>query len=280
LAPGNIHVLGDPGMLEQVLLNLAVNARDAMPGGGEIAIALDRVTLTSATALHPKSQPGNYARLTFRDTGCGIAPEHLAQIFEPFFTTKAVGKGTGLGLATVHGILEQHEGWIEVESQVGQGTAFILYLPGLAGDTIHLDRPDADRKVRGGRETILVVEDELVLRLLITRALEAYGYRVIAASTGLAALELWDEHCSVVDLLLADIVMPDGVSGGRLADQLRAEKPGLKVLFMSGYPGDIAGRGLDLREGYNFLQKPFSAAQLAQAVRDSLDVVRAGPMGG
>jgi PAS domain S-box-containing protein len=270
-APGGLLVHGDPGMLEQVLLNLAVNARDAMPGGGEIAIELERVDLDLTSALHPKSQPGAYIRLSVRDTGCGIAPEHLSQVFEPFFTTKEIGKGTGLGLATVHGILEQHHGWIEVESRLGQGTTFFLYLPRLNDETVRSYRQNSAPKVRGGKETILLVEDEMVLRLLTARSLEGCGYRVLTAPTGAAALNLWSEQAGRVDLLLTDVVMPEGVSGGQLAEQLRAQQPSLKVLFMSGYPGDVAGRGLDLREGKNFLQKPFISAQLAQAVRDCLD---------
>jgi PAS domain S-box-containing protein len=274
-APGSLRVHADPGMIEQVLLNLAVNARDAMPEGGEIAISLEPVALDGRSCPHPNASPGNYVRLRFSDTGCGIAPEHLGQIFNPFFTTKDVDKGTGLGLATVYGILEQHQGWIDVESQPGQGTSFVIHLPQWAQGTSAKDEDEAPVPVRGGDETILLVEDELVLRMLAARVLERHGYKVIAAPSGAAALGIWEEHRAAVALLLTDVVMPDGVSGGKLAEQLRAQKPALKVLFMSGYTGEIAGRGLNLREGVNFLQKPFSPTRLAQVVRDCLDAAPA-----
>jgi CheY-like chemotaxis protein len=265
-------IYGDPGMIEQVLLNLAVNARDAMPAGGEIAIEVARITLDeAASALRPQSRPGDFIRLIFRDTGSGIAPEHLPRIFEPFFTTKDVGKGTGLGLATVHGIVAQHQGWIDVESTLGKGTKFHIYLPRLASaQPAEAAGPPAAR-VRGGNETILLVEDEVSVRTLAVIVLERHGYRVIEARNGVAALKLWSQHRAAVDLLLTDLIMPEGLSGRELAEQLRADKPELRVIYMSGYPGETAGRGLDLREGVNFLAKPFGTAKLAQAVRDCLD---------
>ena len=264
-------VHGDPGMLEQVLLNLTVNARDAMLNGGEIAVTLTQTTFDGATGLRPPARPGEYVRLSVSDTGNGIAPEHLPRIFEPFFTTKDVGKGTGLGLATVHGIVEQHHGWIEVESSPGEGATFHVYLPRLV---VPAKSPAGlpDRKtVSGGNETILLVEDEIALRLLAARVLKRYGYRVIEAANGVEAQRAWEQHKQSVNLLLTDIVMPEGISGRELAELLRADRPGLKVIYMSGYPGDVAGRGLDLREGVNYLKKPFGLIPLAEVVRRCLD---------
>lgn len=203
-----------------------------------------------------------------------MRPNILPRIFEPFFTTKDVGKGTGLGLATVHGIVEQHDGWIEVESQPGKGTTFQIHLPRLADQGQIQEATQLAAQVRGGRETILLVEDEVSVRTLAVHVLERYGYRVIEATNGVAALKVWPQHRAAVDLLLTDIIMPEGLSGRELAEQLRADKPGLKVIYMSGYSGETAGRGMNLREGIDFLAKPFGTAKLAQAVRDCLD---AGP---
>ena len=272
LAPGAAPVWADPSMMEQVLMNLAVNARDALPAGGQITITVGSLTVDAATAAARKVQAGAFFRLTVRDNGTGIPPEHLPHIFEPFFTTKDVGQGTGLGLATVYGIVEQHQGWIEVESHLGQGTAFHIHLPCLAVAAPAGAKAPARPRPRGGSETILLVEDAEGLRKMAALCLTQYGYRVLPAASGAAALELWRQHPGAVDLLLTDIIMPDGVSGGQLAQQLQAEKPGLKVFYMSGYPGDVAGRGgLELHEGVNFLQKPFTGAKLAQTVRDCLD---------
>jgi two-component system, cell cycle sensor histidine kinase and response regulator CckA len=272
LLPGGAPVKADAGMLEQVLLNLAVNARDAMPRGGEVRIGLDSVSFDPAGASRSAgARPGSFIRLTVRDNGSGIDPDHLSHIFEPFFTTKEIGKGTGLGLATVHGIVAQHQGWIAVESQPGSGATFIIHLPRLEqAEASRVHEPETVA-MPGGSETILVVEDEPAVRTLAVRILSTRGYRVLAAPSGAAALEMWPEHSAVVDLLLTDLVMPGGVSGPQLAERLRAEKPELTVIYMSGYAGDTAGRGLDLREGVNFLQKPFSPSQLVQAVRQSLD---------
>jgi two-component system cell cycle sensor histidine kinase/response regulator CckA len=272
LLNGGAPVYADPGMIEQVLLNLAVNARDAMPKGGQISISITAVSFdAAAAALRPHGRPGQFIRLSFSDTGCGIPSEHLPRIFEPFFTTKDIGKGTGLGLATVDGIVAQHQGWIEVQSTVGQGTTFHVYLPRWTESAPAQTATRAAAPVRGGHETILLVEDESPLRGFVIRVLERYGYRVLAASDGVAALELWRQHRDAVDLLLTDIIMPEGLSGPELAGQLAAAKPGLKVIYMSGYSGDKAGRNLKLREGFNFLEKPFGAVKLAQTVRQRLD---------
>ncbi len=268
LLPGGAWVDGDSSMIEQVLVNLAVNARDAMPGGGELWIELDDVSLDeTAGRRHPAARPGAFICLSLRDTGRGIAPDDLPHIFEPFFTTKEVGKGTGLGLATVHGIVEQHHGWIEVESLPGQGATFRVHLPRLPQGGTLADGPRGSSQVFGGNESILVVEDEPAVRALAMKILGAKGYRVQEASSGAAALELYRQQAGKFDLLLTDLIMPGGVSGAQLAAQLRTEQPGLRVIYMSGYRGDLAGVGA----GVNFLQKPFDPAHLAKVVRACLD---------
>jgi len=268
LLAGGAWVEADPGMIEQVLLNLAVNARDAMPAGGDLWLGVEVVTLDeSAAARHPAARPGNFVCLSLRDTGNGIAADHLPHIFEPFFTTKEVGKGTGLGLATVHGIVEQHHGWIEVESEAGRGSAFRVYLPRISGGAGPPAVQHDLSRVRGGHESILVVEDEEAVRTLVVKYLRAQGYHVQEASSGAAALELWREKGGAFDLVLTDLIMPGGVSGTQLAEKLRAGRPALKVIFMSGYRGSAAGDRVDA----NFLQKPFNPAHLASAIRVCLD---------
>jgi len=273
LLPGGAWIEGDSGMIEQVLLNLAVNARDAMPDGGELWLALDSVTLDEAAAgRRPAGRPGAFICLSLRDTGRGIAADLLPHIFEPFFTTKEVGKGTGLGLATVHSIVELHHGWIEVQSRSGEGTTFRVHLPRLPGGLALPGNPRDAAGVQGGHESILVVEDEPAVRALAVKLLDAQGYRVQAAHDGATALELWRQQAGAFDLLLTDLIMPGGVSGAQLAEQLRTEQPQMRVIYMSGYAGETAGRGLNLREGINFLQKPFAPAHLAKAVRAYLDI--------
>jgi len=268
LLPGGAWVAGDPGMIEQVLLNLAVNARDAISGGGELWIGLDAVAFDEAGARrHPAARPGSFVQLSLRDTGTGIAAENLPHIFEPFFTTKAIGKGTGLGLATVHGIIEQHRGWIEVESEAGRGTTFRVYLPRLARDASPASESGRAPPARGGRESILVAEDEDAVRDLVVKILGGKGYNVLAAPSGQAAIDLWRRHAGAFDLLLTDLIMPGGMSGAQLAERLRAEKPGLRVITMSGYRGATAVEA----PGPGFLQKPFDPARLATAVRTCLD---------
>ena len=272
LHPAPLPVRADGGMLDQVLMNLAVNARDAMPGGGRLALATAETEVDAETARrHPGVSPGRYARLTVSDTGTGISPENLERIFEPFFTTKEPGKGTGLGLATVFGIVQQHGGWLEVSSTVGRGTAFHVFLP-LAPSAIGPETAPAIRTVpRGGGETLLVVEDELPVRALARTALERAGYRVLEAANGTEALRIWEDRHGEVDLLLADLVLPGGMGGRALADRLRASHPGLKVVFTSGYSSGFSGRELDVSAHETFLQKPFGPDQLLETVRQCLD---------
>ena len=243
-----------------------------MPNGGRLIIETSQVEFDPATAAQsPPAQPGSFACLSVSDTGHGIPAEILPHIFEPFFTTKDVGKGTGLGLATVFGIVQQHQGWINVASEPGNGATFRIYLPLLPQRVTEPVAPPSPIAPRSAQETILLAEDETDLRELIQIILTRMGYRVFEASTGVVALDLWKKHRDEINLLLTDLVMPDGISGRDLAQRLLAEAPGLQVIYMSGYSQDIAGQDFPLREGENFLAKPFQAAELARMIRARLD---------
>jgi signal transduction histidine kinase/CheY-like chemotaxis protein len=272
LHPGPLMTHADSGMLDQVLLNLVVNARDAMPEGGRLLIETGEKSFSPAeAAVHPDTPPGRKVFLSVTDTGSGIPPENMARIFEPFFTTKATGKGTGLGLATVFGIVKQHGGSFSVESEVGQGTTFQIFLPASEASGQAEDDAPAKPKPRGGTETILLVEDELGVRLLARAVLERAGYKVLEAAHGVEAMGVWEQHQDSISLLLTDMVMPEGVSGRELGARLQKLKPALRVIFTSGYSSDIAGRELSLKPGQNFIQKPFSTHQLLETVRQCLD---------
>ncbi len=262
-------VEADEGMMEQVLLNLVVNARDAMPLGGPVTISITGESLSEEnTAAHPKRRPGAFVVLQVADTGCGMDAGILKRIFEPFFTTKEVGKGTGLGLATVHGIVAQHQGWVEVDSVVGHGTTFRIYLPAAAGPA-GAENPDPlAPPIRRGGETILLVEDDPVVRQAAAQTLRWLGYRVCEAASGPAALEQWRTHGSQIQLLLTDQAMPEGMTGLELADQLQKMKPSLKVIVASGHVACNVQGG---RPGITWLPKPFDLATLAEAVRICLD---------
>jgi PAS domain S-box-containing protein len=266
------EVEADTGMVEQVVMNLAVNARDAMPKGGTLTIATGAVEVTEIHARqHAGASPGRAVCLRVTDTGTGMDEATLSRIFEPFFSTKEVGKGTGLGLATVYGIVNQHQGWIEVDSAVGKGTTFRIYFPALATTRNGVvDKSEHCGPVPGGRETILLVEDEPPVRELVREILRQYQYRVVEAATGLEALKVWDLEDGKVDLLLTDMVMPEGINGRELAAQLRQRKPGLKVVFTSGYSPEIIGKSFNQGDTA-FLQKPYHPPQLAQRIRETLD---------
>ncbi len=271
LHPRPLLTRGDPGMLDQVLLNLVVNARDAMPGGGRLFIATaERLLSAHDAAAMPDVSAGRHVCLRVSDTGGGIDPQHLPRIFEPFFTTKEAGKGTGLGLATVFGIVKQHRGWVTVESTVGSGATFEVLLPIDEDAARARTEAAAAPALRRRTETILLVEDEPGVRMLTRVVLERQGYRVLEAAHGLEAVRLWDQHQATIRLLLTDIVMPEGVNGRELAARFRAANPTLPVIFTSGYSAEIAGRQLSLLEGQNFLQKPFSPRQLLEIVDRSL----------
>jgi signal transduction histidine kinase/ActR/RegA family two-component response regulator len=267
-------ICADPGMIEQVLVNLSINARDAMPGGGRLAIsAAPRVLEPVACVVNPEARPGHFVCLSVTDTGAGMDHATLSHLFEPFFTTKEVGRGTGLGLATVYGIVKQHQGWIIVDSKPGRGSTFTLFLPCLAR-TAEIPAPPASPAApppAAGSETLLVVEDEASLRELVVRILEICGYHIYQARNGVEALEVWARHKEEIDLLLTDMVMPEGITGRQLAERLQREDPGLKVIYTSGYSPGLAGKDIALLEGFNFLAKPYPPSRLAQVVRDCLD---------
>ena len=271
-AVDKLPVLADVGMMEQVLLNLAVNARDAMPAGGLLTITTECLHMPTAP-LRPLAQANgtHVARLSVRDTGCGIPAENLPRIFDPFFTTKGAGKGTGLGLATVHSIVQQHQGWIEVESQVNAGTVFHLCLPLQIAAVPPEACAAAPAPVLEGSETILLVEDERAVRLLARQILEHFGYRVIEADSGPSALPLWQQHRDQIDLLLTDMVMPGGLGGRQLAERLRQDKGGLKIVFSSGYSQEALEASLTASQDTRFLQKPYSPQTLARTIRACLD---------
>ena len=274
--PATVHA--DSSMMEQVAMNLAVNARDAMPDGGRLSISTSLETLRRpATPFDSEARDGDYVRLTFQDTGLGMDTQVLSRIFEPFFTTKAVGKGTGLGLSTVFGIVRQHQGWVEVESQPNQGTLFRIYFPASRQPAANAETVD-DTALRSGRETVLVAEDEEPLREMVAEILRIQGYTVLEAESGRHALEVWAAAKSPVDLLVTDMVMPGGIMGGELAERLMSESPTLRVIYTSGYSPGMAGKDASLLFSPNFLPKPYSIGKLAQFVRECLDapVRRAG----
>ncbi len=268
------YVQADPGMMEQVLLNLVVNARDAMPGGGQLRISTESTRLDEAQArINPEARAGEFVCLLVSDTGTGIAPEVLPRIFEPFFTTKEAGKGTGLGLATLYGIVKQHQGWVEVTSQVGKGTTFKVFLPSIPVPARVGAASEDSRPVAGGNEMILLVEDDPAVRLTIRRLLTSKGYRVCEAKTAQEALDLWQRHAGEIALALTDLVMPGTLTGRDLAERLQQDNPRLKVIFMTGYGAGIGGDQASLvnHVGRRFLQKPCPSQTILETVRQCLD---------
>ncbi len=272
LSEGPLFIRGDSSMLDQVLMNLAVNARDAMPKGGKLIIETSSVDFDKkSSAQIPKARAGSFVCLSLTDTGCGIPKENLPKIFEPFFTTKEVGKGTGLGLATVFGIVQQLNGWVNVYSEVGRGSNFRVYFPLLAASSLPASDSIPATSKPGGNETILYVEDDEFLSTAVCEILSQLGYEVLAARNSAEALEIWKARSKEIHLLLTDLVMPGKMSGKDLGEQLLRENPKLKVIFSSGYSAEIAGKDFHLQEGANFLTKPFEAHKLARVVRDCLD---------
>jgi two-component system, cell cycle sensor histidine kinase and response regulator CckA len=277
-APNLPTIYADPGMIHQVLINLAANARDAMPKGGLLTVRTFPVELTENDMERiPEVRPGPFVVLSVADDGCGMSAATRERLFEPFFTTKEPGRGTGLGLATVYGIVKQHQGWVDVESEVGRGTTFRIHFPAVA-KAPEQGAEAGETHIKGGSETIFVVEDESALRELVLEILQQYGYRTIEAANGLQALQVWREHKNKIDLLLTDVVMPNGVSGRELAEQILADNPRVKVIYTSGYPIDVLGRDFTPKEGLVFLQKPYKPTTLARTVRECLDSNTSEPL--
>jgi PAS domain S-box-containing protein len=266
-APELPMVQADAQMLEQALMNLVVNARDAMAHGGELTLATRPVTIdANYCANHPEAAMGNYICLEVSDTGCGMDLATQSRIFEPFFTTKPAGQGTGLGLATVYGIVKQHTGWLEVVSEKGAGTTFKIFLP--ANDCAR----NEPRHREGEKPSILLLEDEPAVLELMGRFLADQGHRVLQASNGIEAMQVWSEHPSEIKLLLTDVRMPVGMSGYDVAENLQALNPSLKVIFVSGYPGECSEQERALRKGATFLAKPCAPDILGNAISKVMTV--------
>ncbi len=259
----------DPGQIEQVIMNLAINSRDAMPHGGTLTIMTTEVVLPAQSGLGPSLPPGGYVVLAVSDTGTGMDAEVRSRIFEPFFTTKPKGKGTGLGLSTVYGIVKQAGGEVWVDTELGKGTTFSLYLP-KQGGAARLSRGGRKRPARKGTETILLVEDELEVRKLACHMLARQGYKVLDAANAAEALHLWATHSDKIDLLLTDVVMP-GMNGRQLAEKLASERPSLRVLYVSGYNEEITASHGVLQSTVDLLPKPFTPESLGTRVRTALD---------
>jgi PAS domain S-box-containing protein len=263
-------VVADRGQMTQILMNLAINARDAMPSGGRIHIGTANVDLDRNESLvHKNATPGPYVLLTVADTGAGMSAETLQHVFEPFFTTKGMGIGTGLGLSTVYGTVRQSGGWIRVDSEPGEGSRFEIYLPKVSGVAAVLERPAPPAQVPGGVETVLVAEDQPEVRRLAMRILKSNGYQLLEASSGPEALALSGRHAGPIDLLVTDVIMPE-MTGRELATRLRESRPQIKVLYVSGYTADVIGREGVLDAGVAYLPKPFTPAQLSLKVREVL----------
>lgn len=268
-------IKADVTLIEQVLMNLAVNARDAMPSGGQLSISTSLCNFDdNETSRHPEAQAGRFVRLTVADNGCGMHKATMDRIFEPFFTSKEQGKGSGLGLATVYGIVKQHSGWIEVRSEINKGTTFDVYLPATTNPTEVPSVYEGDAEthlIPGSGETILIVEDEPAVRQMVTGLLGSCGYRVLEALDGPAALEIWEKECGRIDLLFTDMVMPGGMSGRDLAARLQIANGDLKVVFTSGFSEEL----LNLAPGWMgtdlFIAKPFQPLSLSKIIRKALD---------
>jgi CheY-like chemotaxis protein/anti-sigma regulatory factor (Ser/Thr protein kinase) len=263
-------VFADAVSFEQIVLNLAVNARDAMPRGGPLTITVESVMIDAKyQEREPDAVIGAFIRLSVADEGCGMDETVRKKIFEPFFTTKEVGKGTGMGLATVDGIVQQHQGWIEVESKPGVGSVFKVFLPVADQEAQKTSESGTDliRVADVQSHTIFVVEDEAPLREMASTILKRLGHQVVVAQDGPEALSLWPHHRGKIDLLFTDMVMPGGMTGRELADRLLGEEPALRVIYSTGYSMDLFGSGIELVEGINCLLKPYDATALARAVK-------------
>jgi CheY-like chemotaxis protein len=273
--PNLPQIQADRTMIEQIIINLAVNARDAMAQGGCLRIATSVALIDEAyVQAQPSARPGRFCCLMVTDSGCGMDEETMSHIFEPFFTTKEIGKGTGLGLATVYGITQQHKGWIEVQSEPGHGATFKVYFP-CSPASAPLDPVQRNIiRVQGGNETLLVVEDEISLRKLLCTVLFRAGYRVQAAANGPEALELIERHQWKIDLLITDMVMPRGMTGKDLALELRKKQPDVTVIFTSGYTVQLDDTRQTMGSDFYYIPKPYRMEEMAAAVRECLDLRR------
>jgi signal transduction histidine kinase len=265
----------DEASIQQALINLVLNARDSMPNGGRIRIAT-RLMLVDAVAARENidARPGQFVCLTVSDDGCGMSPEVLGRIFEPFFTTKEIGKGTGLGLSSAHGIIQQHEGWIEVTTEPRAGSTFSVYLPASEQVPAATTVAKAPTQVHGGcgnGEAVLLVEDEPSVREMARLALEQGGFRVFEAADGPQALHLWEKSRVTIELLLTDMVMPNGLTGGQLARELQTRDPRLRIVYTSGYSSEVLQEERGILKGDNFLPKPYDPLSLLKTVKRCLD---------
>jgi two-component system cell cycle sensor histidine kinase/response regulator CckA len=265
------HIAADTALVEQIVMNLAINARDAMPKGGKLRIETSALDLDVISARrHAEGRPGRFICMAVTDTGCGMEPALIRRIFEPFFTTKEMGKGTGLGLATVYAVVKQHHGWIDVQSEVGVGSTFKIYLPASDQVVPAPPKPSKPERVQGGKETILLAEDETALLELMKHVLGQYQYKILTASSGSEAMQIWEKNQGAIDLLLTDIIMPGGMTGRELADELKKKKPGLKVIYTSGFNSSMAGKELSSGDTV-FLSKPYLPDMAAKLIRNTLD---------
>jgi CheY-like chemotaxis protein len=275
LDPGLSNVETDVHQFERVIMNLVLNARDAMPDGGRITVATRNERLDRAFCrTHPGAVPGEHVELSISDTGEGMDEDTQKRVFEPFFTTKGAGEGSGLGLSVVYGIVKQSQGTIYVDSRPGEGTRFTIYLPAKESPETENTAPVPSGAVPRGSETVLVVEDETAVCMLVARLLSEVGYTVLTAETAAQALRLVDSHDGPLHLLLTDVVLPRGLQGPDLARELTTRRPGLAVLFMSGYPRDAMVNAGRLDEGVRLVEKPFSPGTITRAVREALDEAR------
>jgi two-component system cell cycle sensor histidine kinase/response regulator CckA len=262
--------MADSVQVEQVLMNLVTNARDAMPGGGTLTISSSIEELNEdVIAVHGYGIPGTYVKLSIADTGAGMDEKTRERIFEPFFTTKEMGKGTGLGLASTYGLVKQHKGFIDVDSEPGRGTSFHIYFPTLNRDASTKETP-AEPALKGGTESILVAEDDEVIRNLTSSILREFGYTVIVAMDGNEAVRAFKENRDRIGLLLFDVIMPRK-NGKDAFEEIRTIRPDIKVLFISGYSADMISTEGILEEGLSFISKPVSPSELLKKVREILD---------
>ena len=280
LKPMLPRIYADGTSMEQVLMNLTLNARDAMAEGGTITISTTAVTFTDDGPFkNPDARPGEYVCMTVADTGTGMSEETCSRIFEPFFTTKSLNKGTGMGLATVYGIVKQHEGWIDVDTAIGEGTVFRVYIPVTDKPLVIEEAPSFAPASDDGNHTIFVVEDDAAVRSLVVEVLQSFNYTVIEAENGDSAIAMWSGLRDEVDLLLTDMVMPGIANGLDVARHCLGNKPDLKVIYTSGYSSELFGSNVKLLEGVNYLPKPYLSNKLTTIIRNALEpeVVAAVP---